>query len=135
VEALAGMLAGLAVLLFCWPFLQNRSRAMRGRRPMQHAWDRRRKWYQALQPYLGIEAADLLCQQAGRPGGLKGAGVLTYQGAFGWVAGGLPAIGLMLLARHGRTQRIPLGPYLAAAGMLALFYGKPLVQAYLGWPL
>ena len=41
-------------------------------------------------------------------------------------------ITLVILARHGRNVPIPFGPYLAAAGIIALFWGKPLTQAYLG---
>jgi leader peptidase (prepilin peptidase)/N-methyltransferase len=46
--------------------------------------------------------------------------------------GALVGIGLIVLARHGRNVPIPFGPYLAAAGVIALFWGKPLTQAYLG---
>jgi len=40
-------------------------------------------------------------------------------------------IALMLFARHGRNVPIPFGPYLAVAGAVALFWGKPLTYAYL----
>jgi leader peptidase (prepilin peptidase)/N-methyltransferase len=40
-------------------------------------------------------------------------------------------IGLIALARHGRNIPIPFGPYLAAAGLLALFFGEDLNRAYL----
>jgi len=45
------------------------------------------------------------------------------------------AVGLALiaLARHGRNVPIPFGPYLAAAGVIALFWGPALNQAYLGF--
>jgi leader peptidase (prepilin peptidase) / N-methyltransferase len=46
--------------------------------------------------------------------------------------GALVGIGLIVLARHGRNVPIPFGPYLAAAGVIALFWGKPLTRAYLG---
>ena len=46
--------------------------------------------------------------------------------------GAVVGIVLMVLARHGRNVPIPFGPYLAAAGIIALFWGKPLNQAYLG---
>jgi leader peptidase (prepilin peptidase) / N-methyltransferase len=46
--------------------------------------------------------------------------------------GALVGIGLIILARHGRNVPIPFGPYLAVAGIIALFWGKPLTQAYLG---
>lgn len=83
-ELLAGICTGLAILLACWPFIQARSmspHAIRARR-MHMAWDRRRKWYQVLTPYLGIEAADQLCQHAGRPGGITGAALVQYQWLF-----------------------------------------------------
>lgn len=46
--------------------------------------------------------------------------------------GALVGIGLIVLARHGRNVPIPFGPYLAVAGIIALFWGKPLTHAYLG---
>jgi leader peptidase (prepilin peptidase)/N-methyltransferase len=46
--------------------------------------------------------------------------------------GAVVGIGLIVLARHGRNVPIPFGPYLAVSGMIALFWGKPLTQAYLG---
>ena len=47
------------------------------------------------------------------------------------MVGAVVGIGLMLFARHGRNVPIPFGPYLAAAGVIALFWGKPLTHAYL----
>ena len=43
------------------------------------------------------------------------------------------AIGISLVAFKGRDHQIPLafGPYLAIAGAIALFFGKPLVALYL----
>jgi leader peptidase (prepilin peptidase)/N-methyltransferase len=43
------------------------------------------------------------------------------------------AIGIGLVAFKGRDHHIPLafGPYLAIAGVIALFFGKPLVALYL----
>ena len=46
--------------------------------------------------------------------------------------GAVVGIALMVFAKHGRDVPIPFGPYLAAAGVVALFWGKPLTQAYLG---
>lgn len=51
------------------------------------------------------------------------------------LVGAVVGISLILFAKHGRENPIPFGPYLAAAGMIALLYGKPLAQAYLGFPL
>lgn len=46
--------------------------------------------------------------------------------------GAFVGIVLIVLARHGRNVPIPFGPYLAAAGIIALFWGKGLNQSYLG---
>jgi len=48
------------------------------------------------------------------------------------LVGAVVGIGLMAFARHGRNVPIPFGPYLAAAGIIALIWGKPLTRAYLG---
>jgi leader peptidase (prepilin peptidase)/N-methyltransferase len=49
------------------------------------------------------------------------------------VVGAAVGIALIVFARHGRDKPIPFGPYLAAAGMLALLYGKPLAENFLGF--
>ncbi len=46
--------------------------------------------------------------------------------------GALVGIALIVLARRGRNVPIPFGPYLATAGVIALFWGKPLTAAYIG---
>lgn len=46
--------------------------------------------------------------------------------------GAIVGIALMLLAKHGRNVPIPFGPYLAVAGVIALFWGARLNQHYLG---
>jgi leader peptidase (prepilin peptidase)/N-methyltransferase len=46
--------------------------------------------------------------------------------------GAVVGVALMVFARHGRNVPIPFGPYLAAAGAIALVWGKPLTRAYLG---
>ncbi|EXI67842.1 MAG: Pectic enzymes secretion protein OutO [Candidatus Accumulibacter adjunctus] len=46
--------------------------------------------------------------------------------------GAVVGIGLIVLARRGRSVPIPFGPYLAIAGILALYWGKPLTRAYVG---
>ena len=48
------------------------------------------------------------------------------------LVGAVFGISLMLLAKHGRNVPIPFGPYLAAAGIVALFWGQRLNQHYLG---
>lgn len=47
------------------------------------------------------------------------------------IVGATVGIALMLFARHGRDTPIPFGPYLAAAGLLALFFGESLNARYL----
>lgn len=44
------------------------------------------------------------------------------------VVGAVVGICLIVFARRGRDKPIPFGPYLAAAGMIALLYGTPLSQ-------
>ena len=46
--------------------------------------------------------------------------------------GAVVGIALLGFARHGRNVPIPFGPYLAAAGAIALIWGKPLTHSYLG---
>jgi leader peptidase (prepilin peptidase)/N-methyltransferase len=48
------------------------------------------------------------------------------------LVGAFVGIGLIVFARHGRNVPIPFGPYLAGAGLIALFWGKQLTQGYLG---
>ncbi len=48
------------------------------------------------------------------------------------VVGAIVGIGLMVFTRHGRDNPIPFGPYLAAAGLLALFFGRDINAQYLG---
>ena len=51
---------------------------------------------------------------------------------FSSLVGAVVGIGLIVFARHGRNVPIPFGPYLAAAGVLALFRGQTLTGLYLG---
>ncbi|HQO29358.1 MAG TPA: A24 family peptidase, partial [Accumulibacter sp.] len=46
--------------------------------------------------------------------------------------GAIFGLALIIFAKRGRSVPIPFGPYLAVAGLLALFWGKPLTRAYLG---
>ncbi|MDO8348172.1 MAG: A24 family peptidase [Rugosibacter sp.] len=46
--------------------------------------------------------------------------------------GAVIGIALMVFARHGRNVPIPFGPYLAIAGIIALFWGKSLTQTLFG---
>lgn len=45
--------------------------------------------------------------------------------------GALVGVVLIVMARRGRNVPMPFGPYLAAAGIIALFWGKHLNEAYL----
>ncbi len=47
------------------------------------------------------------------------------------VVGAVVGIALILFRRHEQRDPIPFGPYLAAAGAIALFAGKPLASFYL----
>jgi dephospho-CoA kinase len=44
------------------------------------------------------------------------------------VVGAVVGISLIVFAKRGRDNPIPFGPYLAAAGMIALLYGPPLTR-------
>jgi leader peptidase (prepilin peptidase)/N-methyltransferase len=46
--------------------------------------------------------------------------------------GAFVGIALIVLAKHGRNVPIPFGPYLAIAGVIALFAGEALTRQYLG---
>ena len=48
------------------------------------------------------------------------------------VVGAVVGIALIVFRRHGRETPIPFGPYLAAAGLLSLYWGTSLTRAYLG---
>ena len=48
------------------------------------------------------------------------------------VVGAIVGITLIIFARHGRNNPIPFGPYLAAAGIITLFWGQELTKTYLG---
>jgi leader peptidase (prepilin peptidase)/N-methyltransferase len=47
------------------------------------------------------------------------------------VVGAAVGIGLMVFTRHGRDKPIPFGPYLAAAGFIALFWGDAISRKYM----
>lgn len=48
------------------------------------------------------------------------------------LVGAIVGISLIVVSKHDRQEPIPFGPYLAAAGVVALIWGKSLTQAYLG---
>ena len=47
------------------------------------------------------------------------------------VVGAAVGIGLLVFARHARDKPIPFGPYLAAAGLIALFWGEEITRRWL----
>ncbi len=47
------------------------------------------------------------------------------------VVGAIVGIILIVLARMGRNIPLPFGPYLAMAGLVALLWGKPIMDSYL----
>lgn len=48
------------------------------------------------------------------------------------LVGAVVGITLIVASQQGRSVPIPFGPYLAAAGLIALFYGQELTRIYLG---
>jgi leader peptidase (prepilin peptidase)/N-methyltransferase len=48
------------------------------------------------------------------------------------IVGAIVGIMLIVFKKLGRDNPIPFGPYLAAAGLITLIYGKSIAQAYLG---
>jgi leader peptidase (prepilin peptidase)/N-methyltransferase len=55
--------------------------------------------------------------------------IILLSAAVGAVVG----ISLIVLKRHERSVPIPFGPYLAAAGWIAMLYGPQIIEAYLGY--
>ena len=47
------------------------------------------------------------------------------------VVGATVGIALIVLTQHGRDKPIPFGPYLAAAGLIALFWGDTISRKYM----
>jgi len=47
------------------------------------------------------------------------------------LVGAIVGIALIVFTRHGRNTPIPFGPYLAAAGLIALFWGEMINRTYL----
>jgi leader peptidase (prepilin peptidase)/N-methyltransferase len=48
------------------------------------------------------------------------------------LAGGAVAIMLLAMRRRGRKDAVPFGPFLALGGAVSLFWGRPLLDWYLG---
>ncbi len=51
------------------------------------------------------------------------------------LVGAVVGVALIVFSGRGRDNPIPFGPYLAAAGMLALLFGPMLSECYLQWML
>ncbi|MDB5822671.1 MAG: prepilin peptidase [Herminiimonas sp.] len=51
------------------------------------------------------------------------------------LVGAAVGIGMIVFSGHGRDNPIPFGPYLAAAGLISLLFGKSIVQTWLGLAL
>lgn len=49
------------------------------------------------------------------------------------LVGAIVGIALILFRRHGRDVPIPFGPYLAAAGLLSLWFGDEILAGWYGW--
>jgi leader peptidase (prepilin peptidase)/N-methyltransferase len=49
------------------------------------------------------------------------------------VVGAAVGVGMIVFARHARDKPIPFGPYLAAAGVIALFWGPPIMRRWLNF--
>jgi leader peptidase (prepilin peptidase)/N-methyltransferase len=47
------------------------------------------------------------------------------------VVGAVVGIALIVFRRHDRSVPIPFGPYLAAAGWIAMLYGPQIIGRYL----
>ena len=47
------------------------------------------------------------------------------------LVGAIIGVAMIVFARRGRNVPIPFGPYLAIAGMIALFEGEALTRRYL----
>ena len=47
------------------------------------------------------------------------------------VVGATVGVAMIIFIKHDRRVPIPFGPYLAGGGLVALFYGPSLTQAYL----
>lgn len=90
----------------------------------------------------GIFLVIIVASRGGMGGGDMKMGAML--GAFlGWqlalvgillaiLAGGVLAIGVLVLRRKGRKDALPFGPFLALGGLVSLFRGEALLAWYLG---
>jgi len=68
----------------------------------------------------------------GAPGAWLGWQMLPAVILLSSLVGAVVGIALILVAGRGRSVPIPFGPYLAAAGVIALYWGPAITGAYLG---
>jgi leader peptidase (prepilin peptidase)/N-methyltransferase len=64
--------------------------------------------------------------------GWQGWGVVVAGAFFGFLFGGLTGVELMLVRRAGRRSSIPFGPFMLLGALVAVAWGGPLVDAYVG---
>lgn len=61
----------------------------------------------------------------------RGAGVVIVGMFLSFLLGGLVGVAIMSVQRSGRKTMVPFGPFLAVGTVIALFWGGPLLDAYL----
>ena len=87
--------------------------------------------YEKMRHQEGMGGGDIkLAAMIGAFLGWKLSLFVIFVSSFLGVVGGLL---VLIVTRQGRQARIPYGPFLALAGLLALFYGNSLMTAYLHW--
>lgn len=88
-------------------------------------------------PYLisrgGMGGGDVML--AGLMGMVTGFPLILVALLLGIVGGGLVAISLLALRLRTRKDPIPFGPFLAAAAMVTLIWGQPILDWYTGFAL
>ena len=72
----------------------------------------------------GIAVGFVSSLVVGRPGWLDS--------LLGLLVGGVVAIVLLVMGQRGRKDALAFGPYLALGGAVSLFWGRPLLDWYLG---
>jgi leader peptidase (prepilin peptidase)/N-methyltransferase len=105
----AGVIGAVAGYLSLW-LVYHAFRLVTGKEGMGYGDF---KLFAALGAWLGWQALPL---------------IILLSAATGAVTG----VALIALGRHGRDKPMPFGPWLAAAGWIALIWGEPLMAAWLG---
>jgi leader peptidase (prepilin peptidase) / N-methyltransferase len=65
-------------------------------------------------------------------GYLGGAGFVLLGMFMSFLAGGVIGILVAAITKGGRKMKIPFGPFLALGTLIAIFFGRPILDAYLG---